>query len=73
MSHTIAMTLTPFATDRRMAGRRLADIVSGRIAAPTGAYVDRATVDRSSDESYDPAREQELWDAVERLTAPYPT
>jgi hypothetical protein len=36
--------------------------------APTGSYVDRNRVDRSSEESYDPRREGELWDAAERLT-----
>ncbi|MDT0322569.1 SDR family NAD(P)-dependent oxidoreductase [Streptomyces millisiae] len=64
------MTLTPFATSRTTAGRHLADLALGRIEAPSGSYVDHAKVARSSDESYDPARERELWDAVERLTTP---
>lgn len=62
------MTLTPFATDRATAGRHLADVVLGTTAAPTGSYVDRARVARSSQESYGPLRERELWDAVERFT-----
>jgi NAD(P)-dependent dehydrogenase (short-subunit alcohol dehydrogenase family) len=65
------MARTPFATSQKAASGYLADIVLGRIEAPTGSYVDRAKVDRSSDESYDPARERELWDTVERLTAAY--
>ncbi|MBO0917140.1 SDR family NAD(P)-dependent oxidoreductase [Streptomyces laculatispora] len=63
------MTLTPFATGRDAAGRYLADIVLGTTRAPTGSYVDRGRVDRSSDESYDPRREDELWEAVERFRA----
>lgn len=66
-----AMTLTPLATSRSAAGRYLADLVLGRIKAPTGSYVDRNRVARSSEESYDPRRERELWDTVERFTAAY--
>ncbi|GAA2555650.1 MULTISPECIES: SDR family NAD(P)-dependent oxidoreductase [Streptomyces] len=65
------MTLTPFATSRRVAGRHLADVALGTLPAPTGSYVDRDRVDRSSEESYDPRRESELWEAVERFTAAY--
>lgn len=63
------MTLTPFATSRDAAGRSLADVVLGTTVAPTGSYVDRDRVARSSEESYDPLREGELWEAVERFTA----
>ncbi|GAA4072478.1 SDR family NAD(P)-dependent oxidoreductase [Streptomyces shaanxiensis] len=63
------MTLTPFATSRTAAGRYLADVVLGTLQAPTGSYVDRNRVDRSSEESYDPRREGELWDVAERFTA----
>ncbi|MGV9971587.1 SDR family NAD(P)-dependent oxidoreductase [Nocardia beijingensis] len=66
-----ALTRTPFATSRAAAGRHLADVVLGVTAAPTGSYVDRGRVTRSSEESYDPRREAELWAAVERLIAPY--
>ncbi|WP_216377502.1 SDR family NAD(P)-dependent oxidoreductase, partial [Streptomyces sp. NL15-2K] len=65
------MTLTPFATRRSAAGRYLADVVLGTTQAPTGSYVDRGRADRSSQESYDPQRERELWDAAEQLTAAY--
>ncbi|MEK8145260.1 hypothetical protein NKH18_39390 [Streptomyces sp. M10(2022)] len=63
------MTLTPFATNRTAAGRSLAGLVLGATEAPTGSYVDRSRVVQSSQESYDPQRERELWDAVERFTA----
>ncbi|MET9380554.1 SDR family NAD(P)-dependent oxidoreductase [Streptomyces sp. NPDC002928] len=63
------MTLTPFATSRNAAGRYLADVVLGTTQAPTGSYVDRSRVDRSSEESYDARREGELWEAAERFTA----
>jgi NAD(P)-dependent dehydrogenase (short-subunit alcohol dehydrogenase family) len=66
-----ALTLTPFATSRGAAGRCLADVVLGTTGAPTGSYVDRARVVRSSPESYDPRREAELWAAAERFTAAY--
>jgi len=65
------MTLTPFATSRSAAGRYLADVVLGTTKAPTGSYVDRSRAERSSQESYDPRREGELWDAAERFTAAY--
>jgi hypothetical protein len=63
------MTLTPFASTPAAAGRYLADVVLGVTEAPTGSYVDRARVARSSAESYDPGRERELWAAVERITS----
>ncbi|GAA2567999.1 MULTISPECIES: SDR family NAD(P)-dependent oxidoreductase [Streptomyces] len=66
-----ALALTPFATGRGVAGRCLADVVLGTTEAPTGSYVDRGRVDRSSQESYDPRREGELWEAVERFTSVY--
>ncbi|MBT3155559.1 SDR family NAD(P)-dependent oxidoreductase [Streptomyces sp. CHD11] len=65
------MTLTPFATSRDAAGRYLADVVLGTTKAPTGSYVDRTYAARSSEESYDPQREGELWDTAERFTAAY--
>ncbi|PAZ15225.1 short-chain dehydrogenase [Streptomyces sp. SA15] len=65
------MTLTPFATSRNAAGRYLADVVLGTTKAPTGSYVDRGRAARSSQESYDPQRERELWDAAERFTSAY--
>ncbi|MPY61351.1 SDR family NAD(P)-dependent oxidoreductase [Streptomyces spongiae] len=70
MRHILpVVSLTPFATSRDTAGRYLADVVLGTTEAPTGSYVDRGRVDRSSKESYDPQREGSLWDAAERFTA----
>lgn len=66
-----AMTLTPLATSLSAAGGHLADLVLGTTRAPTGSYVDRGQVIRSSGESYNPQRERELWDAVERFTRAY--
>lgn len=63
------MTLTPFASTPAAAGRYLADVVLGTTEAPTGSYVDRTRVARSSAESYDPGRERELWAAAERFTS----
>ncbi|WP_227998952.1 SDR family NAD(P)-dependent oxidoreductase [Nocardia australiensis] len=65
------MTLTPLATSRRAAGRFLADVVLGTTEAPTGSYVDRRHVTRSSEESYDPQREAEVWETAERVIAAY--
>ncbi|MEV4125687.1 SDR family NAD(P)-dependent oxidoreductase [Nocardia sp. NPDC049707] len=65
------MILTPLATSRRAAGRLLADVVLGTTEAPTGSYVDRQHVARSSKESYDPQREAEVWDTAERVIAEY--
>lgn len=65
------MALTPLATGRNAAGRYLADVVLGTTEAPTGSYVDRSRAARSSEESYDPQREAELWESVERFTAAY--
>ncbi|MEU0845837.1 hypothetical protein ABZ370_41190 [Streptomyces sp. NPDC005962] len=65
------MVVTPFATSRGVAGSHLADVVLGATEAPTGSYVDRGRVSRSSQESYDPRREKELWDAAERLIAAF--
>jgi NAD(P)-dependent dehydrogenase (short-subunit alcohol dehydrogenase family) len=63
------MTLSPFASGRAAAGRHLADVVLGTTEAPTGCYVDRGRVARSSPESYHPRRERELWAAAERFTS----
>nr|WSY49113.1 hypothetical protein OG999_02420 [Streptomyces sp. NBC_00886] len=63
------MTLTPLATGPTAAGRGLADVALGATAAPTGSYVDRGRVARSSEESYDPRRERQLRDAAEEFTS----
>ncbi|MFK4103048.1 SDR family NAD(P)-dependent oxidoreductase [Streptomyces sp. NPDC019531] len=65
-----ALTLTPLATDRKAAGRHLAEVALGTIQAPSGSYVDRSRVARSSKESYDRRREADLWETAERFTTP---
>jgi NAD(P)-dependent dehydrogenase (short-subunit alcohol dehydrogenase family) len=62
------LNLTPLTNSPSVAGRQLADVALGRVTAPTGSYVNRTRAEPSSDESYDPRRERELWDAAERLT-----
>lgn len=63
------LRLTPLATSPARAGRLLADAALGGIAAPSGAYIDRDRLARSSPESYDPPREREAWEAVETIIA----
>ena len=62
------LAVTPLASTPEQAGSWLASVVTGDPEAPTGAYIDRDTVQRSSAQSYDAHRELEAWDAVERLT-----
>ncbi|HEX7306979.1 SDR family NAD(P)-dependent oxidoreductase [Lentzea sp.] len=64
---TVPLALTPFADTPAGAGRKLADAVLGGVDAPSGSYVDRTRVTRSSDESYDPGRERELWQHLETI------
>jgi NAD(P)-dependent dehydrogenase (short-subunit alcohol dehydrogenase family) len=61
------LNLTPLTNSASVAGRQLADVAFGKVAAPTGSYVSRDRVVPSSDESYDPRRERELWEAADRL------
>ncbi len=63
------LTATPLATSPAEAGRYLADAALGIIDAPTGAYIDRNHVARSSPESYNSTREQDTWNTAETLTA----
>ncbi len=61
------MTLTPFADTVTAAGRRLAGVILGRPAAPSGSYIDRTSVARSSPESYDETRERDLVTQLDRI------
>ncbi|MBM2623067.1 SDR family NAD(P)-dependent oxidoreductase [Actinoplanes sp. LDG1-06] len=61
--------LIPGVNTPARAGDQLAAAAIGPRPGPSGSYIDRAAVMRSSDESYDEAREEELWAAAERLTA----
>ncbi|OXR45901.1 hypothetical protein B7C42_02193 [Nocardia cerradoensis] len=67
-----ALTWTPLASTPKTAGRRLAEVVTGSVPADSGSYIDRYRVAESSPESYDPARERDVWECAERLTAAHP-
>ncbi|AXB48305.1 short-chain dehydrogenase [Amycolatopsis albispora] len=63
-----ALRVTPLAMGPAAAGRLLADTVTGPRPGPSGSYIDRGRVVPSSAESYDEAREEEVWRVVERIT-----
>ncbi|WP_216093393.1 SDR family NAD(P)-dependent oxidoreductase [Cellulosimicrobium cellulans] len=70
MRHMLPLlTLTPWSVDARTAGRHLAGTVLGRRPADSGAYVNLDVAERSSEESYDPRREEELWAVAEKICA----
>ncbi|MDT3396588.1 SDR family NAD(P)-dependent oxidoreductase [Streptomyces sp. B1866] len=62
-----AARATPFATGPERAGRLLARAAAGPRPGGTGAYLDRGRPTRSSPESYDEGREEELWATAARL------
>ncbi|MDV7134836.1 SDR family NAD(P)-dependent oxidoreductase [Williamsia muralis] len=62
-----ALTLTPVATTVETAARLLVATAMKDVQASTGDYVDRGIVTRSSEESYDLAREEELFATADRL------
>ncbi len=62
------LALTPLASQPDVAGAHLAAAAIGPIPGETGAYINRTRAEPSSAESYDPEREEELWDAAERLS-----
>lgn len=59
---------TPLANSADEAGAQLAAVATGPRPGPSGSYIDRTTLTRSSPESYDEAREEALWAAAARLT-----
>lgn len=61
------LTLTPLSVSATTAGCKLAQLMLGDRPAASGAYINLSKPQRSSDESYDPSREQELWQTCERL------
>ncbi len=63
------LTRTPLATTPAVAGEQLADAVLGGVDARSGDYIDRDQIDNSSPESYNPAREEELWAVAEQISA----
>lgn len=62
------LAFTPIATLPDVAGANLAAAAIGPIPGERGAYINRTQVERSSTESYDPDREDALWNAADRLT-----
>ena len=62
--------LLPGVNTADRAGAQLATVATGPRPGPPGAYIDRERETPSSPESYDEAREDELWEAAERLTRP---
>ncbi|MFE2945163.1 SDR family NAD(P)-dependent oxidoreductase [Streptomyces sp. NPDC059255] len=64
---TRPLAATPLLDSAPAAGRKLADVILGKVTAPTGSYIDRTRAVRSSEESYDPDRERALWEYAERL------
>lgn len=62
------LTLTPISVNAATAGSALADVALGHIGGPTGSYVDLDHLADSSVESYDPAREHRLWEALQELS-----
>lgn len=61
------MTLTPYARSVKMSGADLANAAIGPITAESGAYINGAQVEQSSPESYNPDRENALWNELTRL------
>lgn len=65
--------LTPWARSMLTSGADLAAAVTGPTPGPTSSYLNGTRAEQSSPESYDPAREDALWEALQRLTAGRPT
>jgi NAD(P)-dependent dehydrogenase (short-subunit alcohol dehydrogenase family) len=64
-----AMTFTPYARTLKQSGADLAAAAIEPMTADSGAYVNGTTIERSSPESYDRAREDALWEELTRLSA----
>ena len=62
-----ALAVTPVVDTVPAAGRKLANTVLRTTSAPTGSYIDRTRVISSSDESYDPRREEALWNFLDEI------
>lgn len=61
------LTATPLALSPRTAGDLLAKAAVGPRPGESGSYIDRRAVARSSAESYDRDREEDLWRTVAQL------
>ena len=61
------MTLVvPNVNTVRTSSRRLAALAMGHVAAPSGTYISRGRVSRSSEDSYDEALARRLWESSSR-------
>ncbi len=63
-----ALAFTPIASWPNVAGANLAEAAIGPVPGDSGAYINRTRAESSSPESYDSAREEELWNVAERLS-----
>ncbi|GAA4157372.1 SDR family NAD(P)-dependent oxidoreductase [Phytohabitans flavus] len=61
------MTLTPLSVSAKTAGTYLARLMVRGHSADSGAYISLGTAERSSQESYNPDRERELWRECEKV------
>lgn len=68
-----AMTHTPFARSMTTSGADLAAAALDPIDGPSGSYLNGTAVEPSSQESYDPAREEALLGHLTALTTTTPT
>lgn len=64
-----ALTITPIARRASVSGADLAAAAIGPIPGESGSYINGSRVERSSLESYDPEREDALWDQLKVLGA----
>ncbi len=64
-----AMTLTPYARTMKVSGADLAAAAIGPEPGPSGSYINGHAVEPSAPASYDPEREDALWDELTRLAA----
>lgn len=64
-----ALTITPIARPASVSGADLAVAAIGPIPGESGSYINGKRVESSSSESYDPEREDALWDELEVLGA----
>lgn len=62
-----ALALTPLAMTPEAAGKLMAASFGDPRPGQSGSYLDRGVAIRSSSESYDEAREHDLWSAAEQL------
>jgi NAD(P)-dependent dehydrogenase (short-subunit alcohol dehydrogenase family) len=64
-----ALTITPWARRAAVSGADLAAAAIAPAPGASGSYINGAKLESSSPESYDPEREEELWQGLERIAA----